>query len=76
MYVVLDDVEIEDWYAAIRDAGQAPEDFEISETVTGLETGIATVTNRRSRVECTYPIGNLTIFPADFAQDVVQGAFM
>jgi hypothetical protein len=68
--------EIEDFDAAIRDYGQLRQDFELSEEVTGLEKGVAIVRSRKSGVERSYPIGNTTIFPADFAMELKQGFFM
>jgi hypothetical protein len=66
-YSILDNTEFEDFDAAIRDHGQQPADFELMESVTGLEKGVATVRSKKSGVERSYPIGNGTIFPADFA---------
>jgi hypothetical protein len=57
MYLMLDAPEIDDYRGAIRDAGLNPEDFDLTETVTGSETGIATVRNTRSAVERSYPMG-------------------
>jgi hypothetical protein len=75
-YSILDETEFDDFYAAIRDDGQQPEDFEMTESVTGLEKGVATVRSKRSGIERSYPIGNGTIFPADFAAELGQGLFM
>ena len=75
-YSILDESEFDDFYAAIRDHGQQPEDFELTERVTGLEKGVATVRRKKSGVERSYPIGNGTIFPADFAGELGQGLFV
>jgi hypothetical protein len=78
MYLILDAPEIEGYLDAICDAGLNPDDFELSETVTasfGPEAGIATVRNKRSGVERSYSVGHSTIFPADFAKEVLQRAF-
>ncbi len=75
---ILDQYDVKDWRALICDAGQNPDDFELSETVTafiGREAGVATVRHKRSCVQRSYPIGHLTIFPADFGEDVRQGVF-
>ena len=74
-YQILDETEFVDFDGAIRDHGQQPEDFELTENVTGLEKGAATVRSKKSGVERSYPIGNGTIFPADFAVELGQGLF-
>lgn len=74
-YSILDENDFEDFDAAIRDRGQQPRDFELSESVTGMEMGVAMVRSKRSGVERFYPIGNETFFPADFAAELEQGAF-
>jgi len=75
-YQILDQTDLEDFDAAICDHGQQREDFELRERVTDWEKGIATVRNKTSGVERSYPIGNGTIFPEDFATELAQGVFM
>ncbi len=75
-YQILDETEFEDFDAALRDHGQRREYFELSEQVTGWETGVATVRNKKSGAERSYPIGNGTMFPADFVMELEQGAFV
>ncbi len=75
-YQILDETEFEDFDAAIRDHGQQPEDFELTERITRLEKGVAMVRSKKSGVERSYPIGNGTIFPADFAVELGQGVFV
>jgi hypothetical protein len=75
-YQILDETEFDDFDAAIGDYGQQSEDFELTESVTALEKGVATVRSKKSGIERSYPIGNGTIFPADFALELGQGAFM
>ena len=78
MYLIIDAPEIEDYLAAIREAGLNPDDFELSETVIALigpEAGSATVRHKRSGVERSYPIGHGTSFPADFAVELLRGVF-
>jgi len=75
-YSILDKSEFDDFETAIRDHGQQPGDFELTESVTGLEKGVATVRSKKSGLQRSYPIGNGTIFPADFAAELVQGVFM
>ena len=75
---LIDDCEKKDFDAAICDAGQLPEDFELEERVTALfvvEEGIAIVRAKKSGVERFYPIGHQTIFPADFIQELEEGVF-
>ena len=75
-YSILDKAEFDDFAAAIHDHGQHRGDFELTESVTGWEKGVATVRSKKSGVERSYPIGNGTIFPADFAAELEQGFFM
>jgi hypothetical protein len=75
-YQVLDQTDFDDFDEATCDQGQQPEDFELTESITGLEKGVATVRSKKSGVERSYPIGNGTIFPEDFALELGRGVFM
>ncbi len=75
-YSILDKAEFDDFDAAIRDHWRQPGDFELTERVTGFEKGVATVRSKKSGVERSYPIGNGTIFPGDFALELGRGVFM
>jgi hypothetical protein len=75
---LIDEIELEGFYAAVRANGQRPEDFDLTEKVEsaiGVEKGSAIVRSKKSGVERFYPIGHETIFPADFIQELEQGAF-
>jgi len=74
-FLLIDNPEIEDFDAAIRDNGKLRQDFELTENVVGLETGTALVRSKKSGARCSYAIGNGTIFPADFIWDLEQGIF-
>jgi hypothetical protein len=74
-YSILDKVEFDDYEVAIHDHGQQLGDFELTETLTGWEYGVATVRSKKSGVARFYTIGNNAIFPADFAAELEQGAF-
>jgi hypothetical protein len=71
-YSILDKTEFDDFDAAIRDHGQQPGDFDLTESVAGLEKGVATARSKKSGVERSYPIGNGTVFPADFAAELEE----
>lgn len=75
-YSILDETEFDDFDAAIRDHGQQRGNFELTESVTNWGKGVATVRSKKSGVERSYPIGNGTIFPADFAAELEKGVFM
>ena len=75
-YSILDETEFDDFYTAIRDQGQQPEDFELTESVTGWEKGVSTVRNKKSGVERSYLIGSGASFPADFVVELGQGLFI
>jgi len=75
-YQVLDQSDFDDFDTAICNHGPQPEDFELTETITGLEKGVATVRSKKSGVERSYPIGNGTIFPGDFALELGRGVFI
>jgi hypothetical protein len=72
---LIDEPEMEDFDAAIRDDGQVREDFDLMENVTGWEEGVTIVRSKKSGVERSYPIGNATVFLADFAQELARGIF-
>ena len=82
-FKIIDASEIEDFCTALRESGYAPEDFDIVEHADPLpvsskpepETGTATVSNKKTGAERTYPIGHETTWPADFAQELKAGAF-
>jgi len=74
--------EKEDFNSALKRAGHAPEDFEISQKEDPLPaqgvgpiTGKVTVRNRKTGAERTYPAGYGTAWVVDFEGELRAGTF-
>ena len=72
---LIDFSQIEDFDAALRENGQLPVDFELEEIVIGWWAGVAIVTSNQTGIKRSYPAGNGSIFPADFADELEQRIF-
>ena len=79
---MIDESELEDFRAALREHGYTENDFELSEQKDPLPsqgitpvTGTVTVRNKKSGIEHTYESGHGTAWVVAFAEDLKAHRF-